>query len=235
MLLPMKRQALVVEDDPDIVELVSHYLTKDGWDVEAVADGRAALERIRRGGYGLIVLDIQLPGVDGLALCAEARRAEASRRAAVIMLTARGDETDRVVGLEMGADDYVVKPFSPKELVARVHAVLRRLESAAPAGDEAPLTFGPVEIDRARHVVRCEGRVVHLTAKEFALLVALLEAHGRVLSRQSLLEQIWGYSYAEGTRTVDVHIRRLREKLPALAPFVRTVTSLGYRVAREDE
>jgi two-component system, OmpR family, alkaline phosphatase synthesis response regulator PhoP len=229
------RHALVVEDDPDIVELVSHYLAKDGWEVEAVGDGRAALERIRRASYRLIVLDIQLPEVDGLALCAEVRRSEASRGAAVIMLTARGDETDRVVGLEMGADDYVVKPFSPKELVARVHAVLRRLEVAAPGGEEAPLVFGPVEIDRARHIARCEGRAVHLTAKEFALLVALLEARGRVLSRQSLLERIWGYSYAEGTRTVDVHVRRLREKLPALAPFVRTVKSLGYRLARDDE
>jgi two-component system, OmpR family, alkaline phosphatase synthesis response regulator PhoP len=181
------------------------------------------------------VLDIQLPEVDGLSLCAEVRRSAASRSAAVIMLTARGDETDRVVGLEMGADDYVVKPFSPKELVARVHAVLRRFEGGAGRGEEAPLAFGPVEIDRARHVVRCEGRAVHLTAKEFALLVALLEARGRVLSRQSLLEQIWGYSYAEGTRTVDVHVRRLREKLPALAPFVRTVKSLGYRLARDDE
>jgi two-component system alkaline phosphatase synthesis response regulator PhoP len=229
------RRALVVEDDPDIVELVSHYLAKDGWEVEAVGDGRAAQERIRRGSYRLIVLDIQLPEVDGLSLCAEVRRSAASRSAAVIMLTARGDETDRVVGLEMGADDYVVKPFSPKELVARVHAVLRRFEGGAGRGEEAPLAFGPVEIDRARHVVRCEGRAVHLTAKEFALLVALLEARGRVLSRQSLLEQIWGYSYAEGTRTVDVHVRRLREKLPALAPFVRTVKSLGYRLARDDE
>jgi two-component system alkaline phosphatase synthesis response regulator PhoP len=235
MLLAVKREALVVEDDPDIVELVSHYLTKDGWDVDTVANGRVALERIRRGGYRLIVLDIQLPELDGLALCAEARRAEASRRAAVIMLTARGDETDRVVGLEMGADDYVVKPFSPKELVARVHAVLRRLEGAAPGEGEERITFGPVEIDRARHVVRCEGRVVHLTAKEFALLVALLEARGRVLSRQALLERIWGYTYAEGTRTVDVHVRRLREKLPALAPSLRTVTSLGYRLSRDDE
>jgi DNA-binding response OmpR family regulator len=235
MLVAVRRRALVVEDDPDIVELVSHYLAKDGWEIEAVANGRAAQERIRRGGYGLIVLDIQLPEVDGLALCAEARRAEAARGAAVIMLTARGDETDRVVGLEMGADDYVVKPFSPKELVARVHAVLRRLESADREGDETRIVFGPVEIDRARHVVRCRGQLVHLTAKEFALLVALIEAHGRVLSRRSLLERIWGYSYAEGTRTVDVHVRRLREKLPALAPSLRTVTSLGYRLARDDE
>ncbi len=229
------RRALVVEDDPDIVELVAHYLAKDGWEVEAVANGREAQDRIRRGGHRLILLDIQLPEVDGLALCAEARRGQASRRAAVIMLTARGDETDRVVGLEMGADDYVVKPFSPKELVARVHAVLRRLDGDEGDGIEAPLQFGPIEIDRARHLVRCQGRLVRLTAKEFALLVALVEARGRVLSRQMLLEKVWGYSYAEGTRTVDVHVRRLREKLPTLAPLLRTVKSLGYRLAHEDE
>ena len=228
------RKALVVEDDADIVELVSHYLTRDGWQVEAVANGRVARDRIRQGGYGLLVLDIQLPEVDGLALCAEARRSEASRHAAILMLTARGEETDRVVGLEMGADDYVVKPFSPKELVARVHAVLRRLEGDR-GGERERLAFGPVEVDRERHLVRSDGRPVHLTAKEFALLVALLEARGRVLSRQSLLEQVWGYSYAEGTRTVDVHVRRLREKLPALAPFILTVKSLGYRLSKEDE
>ncbi len=228
------RKALVVEDDADIVELVSHYLTRDGWQVEALANGRVARDRIRQGGYGLLVLDIQLPEVDGLALCAEARRSETSRHAAILMLTARGEETDRVVGLEMGADDYVVKPFSPKELVARVHAVLRRLEGDRGAEDER-FRFGPVEVDRERHLVRSEGRSVHLTAKEFALLVALLEARGRVLSRQSLLEQVWGYSYAEGTRTVDVHVRRLREKLPALAPFILTVKSLGYRVSKDDE
>jgi two-component system alkaline phosphatase synthesis response regulator PhoP len=229
------RRALVVEDDSDIVELVTHYLTKDGWQVEAVGNGRTARERIRDGGYELIVLDIQLPEVDGLALCAEARRSDASRRAGVVMLTARGDEADRVIGLEIGADDYVVKPFSPKELMARVRAVVRRLADGRD-GEVAPrpLAFGPVEVDRARHLVRCAGRKVRLTAKEFALLVALVDADGRVLSRQLLLEQIWGYSYAEGTRTVDVHVRRLREKLPELAPFILTVKSLGYRVAKDD-
>jgi DNA-binding response OmpR family regulator len=227
------RRALVVEDDTDIVELVTHYLAKDGWEVEAMADGRAALDRIRHGGYRLLVLDIQLPGVDGLSLCAEARRSEASRRAAVVMLTARGEETDRIVGLEIGADDYVVKPFSPKELVARVRAVMRRLEEGPE--DEGLLSFAGVEVDRGRHVVRVAGRPVHLTAKEFALLVALLEAKGRVLSRRALLERVWGYSYSEGTRTVDVHVRRLREKLPALAPCLLTVKSLGYRLARDGE
>ena len=149
------------------------------------------------------------------------------------MLTARGDEADRVVGLEVGADDYVVKPFSPKELVARVRALLRRAERREP--DQSPLVVGGIEIDRARHTVLARGEPVHLTAKEFALLLALVEADGRVLSRQALLESVWGYSYAEGTRTVDVHVRRLREKIPDLAGRLITVKSLGYRFARGSE
>ena len=163
-----------------------------------------------------MILDLQLPGMDGLSLCTEIRRDRRTKDVPVVMLTARGDEADRIVGLEMGADDYVVKPFSPKELVARVRALFRRLERTPE--DETPLVRGPLEVDRLRHVVRYEGQPVHLTAKEFALLVALLEAKGRVLSRQALLEDVWGYSYSEGTRTVDVHVRRLREKIPGLAP-----------------
>ena len=228
----MKR-ALVVEDDPDIVELIEHYLKAEGFEVEGIADGRQALERLRGGGYDVAILDLQLPVLDGLSLCAELRRDKRTRALPVIMLTARGDEADRVVGLEVGADDYVVKPFSPKELVARVRALMRRLERGE--GEEAPLVVGPLEIDASRHVVRWEGQPVHLTAKEFALLAALVEANGRVLTRQSLLEGVWGYSYAEGTRTVDVHVRRLREKLPGVADRLITVKSLGYRMAREGE
>jgi DNA-binding response OmpR family regulator len=229
----MSKRALVVEDDPDIVELITHYLKGDGWSVDAVDDGRRGLERIRADGYQLLLLDLQLPGMDGLALCAEVRRDRRTRDIPVVMLTARGDEADRIVGLEMGADDYVVKPFSPKELVARVRALFRRIDRREDS--EAPLAFGGLEVDRARHTVRFEGQPVRLTAKEFALLVALLEARGRVLSRQVLLEDVWGYSYAEGMRTVDVHVRRLREKIPALASSLRTVKSLGYRLAADDE
>jgi DNA-binding response OmpR family regulator len=227
----MKR-ALVVEDDPDIVELVDHYLKAEGFQVEAVGDGRRALERLRAGGHDLVILDLQLPGMDGLALCAEMRRDERTRALPVIMLTARADEADRVVGLEVGADDYVVKPFSPKELVARVRALFRRLERKDDA--EAPVVVGRLEIDPSRHTASWDGRPVRLTAKEFALLLAFVEANGRVLTRQALLERVWGYSYAEGTRTVDVHVRRLREKLPGIADRLVTVKSLGYRMARED-
>ena len=228
------KKALVVEDDPDIVELIAHYLRAEGFEVEAASDGRAGLDRLRAGSFQVVVLDLQLPGMDGLSLCAEIRRDKRTRSLPVIMLTARGDEADRIVGLEVGADDYVVKPFSPKELVARVRALLRRAERRVDE-DEAPLRDGLLEIDETRHLVRWKGESVHLTAKEFALLLALVEARGRVLSRQSLLEDLWGYSYAEGTRTVDVHVRRLREKLPGLADRLITVKSMGYRLAREGE
>jgi two-component system alkaline phosphatase synthesis response regulator PhoP len=228
------RKALVVEDDPDIVELIDHYLRAEGFEVESLGDGRQALERLRVGSHDVVILDLQLPGLDGLSLCAELRRDKRTRSLPVIMLTARGDEADRVVGLEVGADDYVVKPFSPKELVARVRALMRRLNRRED-DEEAQVVLGPLEIDPARHTVRWEDQPVHLTAKEFALLVALVEARGRVLSRQALLQQVWGYSYAEGTRTVDVHVRRLREKLPGIADRLITVKSLGYRMTREGD
>jgi DNA-binding response OmpR family regulator len=209
------------------------YLAKDGWQVDAVSNGKRALEQFRRGSYQLVILDIQLPGLDGLSVCAELRRDRASAAVPVVMLTARGDESDRVVGLEMGADDYIVKPFSPKELLARIRALFRRLDRKDET--EAVTTLGSLELDRGRHVVRCAGASVHLTAKEFALLAALVDARGRVLSRQALLQDVWGYSYVEGTRTVDVHVRRLREKLPAFASSIVTVKSLGYRIPREAE
>jgi DNA-binding response OmpR family regulator len=228
--LSVSRRALVVEDDPDIVELVAHYLQGDGWTVESASDGRTALARLREDAFQLLLLDLQLPGMDGLSVCGEVRREKKTRDLPIVILTARGDEADRVGGLELGADDYVVKPFSPKELMARVRALFRRLERPEA---EPPLVFSELELDRTRHVVRWAGQPVHLTAKEFALLVALLESAGRVLTRQALLESVWGYSYAEGTRTVDVHVRRLREKLPGLAPCIRTVKSFGYRLARD--
>jgi len=225
------RRALVVEDDADIVELLTHYLSADGFAVAAAADGRKALALLRQGDFDLLVLDLQLPGLDGLAVCAEVRRDPRLRDVPIVMLTARGDEADRIVGLEMGADDYVVKPFSPKELVARVRALFRRVDRRDDA--DAPVAFRELRVDPARRTVRWKEREVRLTAKEFGLLLALLEARGRVLSRQVLLEQVWGYSYSEGTRTVDVHVRRLREKLPEVAEAILTVKSLGYRLAED--
>jgi DNA-binding response OmpR family regulator len=233
MLVPPMKRALVVEDDPDIVELISHYLKAEGFEIVALDEGRSALERLRDGTFHVVILDLQLPGMDGLSLCRAIRGDRRIQRVPVIILTARGDEADRVVGLEVGADDYVVKPFSPKELVARVRALLRRLDHGEE--EEAKVAVGDLELDTARHLVRWAGEAVHLTAKEFSLLVALVEARGRVLTRQTLLEEVWGYSYAQGTRTVDVHVRRLREKLPGIAKRLITVKSLGYRLAREED
>ncbi|MBN2370327.1 MAG: response regulator transcription factor [Vicinamibacteria bacterium] len=220
-------RALVVEDDPDIVELITHYLSREGWTVDATDNGRAALSRLRARDYALLILDLQLPGADGLSICSEVRRHPETRRMPIVIVTARADEADRIVGLEMGADDYVVKPFSPRELVARVRAVMRR--ATGDRESEDVFIRETIEIDRARHIVRRDGRPVHLTAKEFALLLALIDAHGRVLSRRQLLENVWGYSEETETRTVDVHIRRLREKLPELAAAIVTIKSLGYR------
>jgi DNA-binding response OmpR family regulator len=225
------RRVLVVEDETDIVELISHYFEGAGFRVEALGNGEEALRRLQSESFDLLILDLQLPGLDGLSLCGALRRDRRTENVPVIMLTARGDESDRIVGLEVGADDYVVKPFSPKELVARARALFRRIERKDDA--DRPLGHGALEVDRTRHTVRWEGQAVHLTAKEFALLVALLEADGRVLSRQALLQGVWGYSYAEGTRTVDVHVSRLREKLPGLAPQLITVKSRGYRLEPE--
>ncbi len=169
-----------------------------------------------------------LPGVDGMAVCEALRRDPSVAAIPIIMLTARAEEADRVAGLELGADDYVTKPFSTKELTARVGALLRRVQrSAAP---DRPLRHGAIEVDVERHVVTAAGREVRLTAKEFLLLQYFLERPGRVLSRDLLLTDVWGYQYTGGTRTVDVHIRRLREKIPQLADAIQTVTQFGYKL-----
>jgi two-component system, OmpR family, phosphate regulon response regulator PhoB len=176
----------------------------------------------------LIVLDLMLPGVDGLEVCRQLRRDAITASVPIIMLTAKSDEVDRIVGLEIGADDYVVKPFSPKELVARVRAVLRR---AHPDQAAAPISVGPISLDAARHAVSVEGAPIVLTPKEFDLLQALLESAGRVLSREYLLNRVWGYARADvvESRTVDVHIRRLRAKLGDAGSRIATIKSVGYR------
>jgi DNA-binding response OmpR family regulator len=219
---------LIVEDDHDIAALIRHYLEKAGHEAEHVESGAAALPRLKASGADLVILDLMLPGMDGFALC-EAIRADAATAAVpIIMLTARGEEADRVAGLELGADDYVTKPFSPKELVARVAARLRRQGTASPAG--AVIRYGPITIDVDRHTITCDGEDVRLTAKEFLLLRYLIEHRGRVLSRDLLLTDVWGYQYTGGTRTVDVHIRRLREKLPMLNDAIETVKQFGYKL-----
>lgn len=221
---------LIVEDEPDIAELVAHTLARAGHAPEVVATGPDALARARQAPPALVILDLMLPGLDGLAVCQALRADAATSNVPILILTARAQEADRVAGLELGADDYVTKPFSTRELVARVAALLRRAERPASAPPRR-LTYGPIAIDLDRHLVTVDGRTVALTAKEFLLLQYLVERPGRVLSRHVLLTDVWGYHYTGGTRTVDVHIRRLREKIPMLATAIETVKQFGYRLA----
>jgi DNA-binding response OmpR family regulator len=221
-------RVLVAEDDPDIAALIRHTLERAGFAVDARTTGPEALAYARAQPPDLVVLDLMLPGMDGLLVCQALRQEAATARLPLIMLTARGEEADRVRGLELGADDYLVKPFSPKELVARIHALLRRAER--PKGPGGLLRHGPLTIDVERHVVRLGPDEVRLTAKEFLLLRYLVEHRGRVLSRDLLLTDVWGYQYTGGTRTVDVHVRRLREKIPLLTTAITTVKQFGYKL-----
>jgi DNA-binding response OmpR family regulator len=229
-------QILIVEDDLDISALIAHYLEKAGHVVERLASGAAVMPRVRAHPPDLVILDLMLPGMSGFVVCEAMRADPATAGIPVIMLTARGEEGDRIAGLEIGADDYVTKPFSPKELVARVAARLRRIEPAAGAQpwpgkpSVAIVRYGPITIDADRHVVTLDGQDVRLTAKEFLLLQYLVQHRSRVLSRDLLLTDVWGYQYTGGTRTVDVHIRRLREKLPLLNDAIETVKQFGYKL-----
>ena len=218
---------LVVEDDPDIADLIAHYLEKAGHDVKRLSSGAGVMAQLRAAPADLVILDLMLPGMDGLLVCQSMRADTSTAAIPIIMLTARGDEADRIAGLELGADDYVTKPFSPKELVARVAARLRRHATAPTAG---VVQYGAIAIDADRHIVTLGGAEVKLTAKEFLLLQYLIQHRGRVLSRDVLLTDVWGYQYTGGTRTVDVHIRRLREKLPVLNQAIETVKQFGYKL-----
>lgn len=224
---------LVVEDDRDIAELVAHHLRRAGYASEILTSGSEVMPLVRERPPALVVLDLMLPGRNGLDVCRSLRADPRTAGVPIIMLTARADETDRIVGLELGGDDYVTKPFSHKELVARVGAVLRRSRRGRPP-PRSLLRFGRVTVDTDRHLVTCEGCDVRLTAKEFLLLRYLIEHRGRVLSRDVLLSDVWGYTYTGGTRTVDVHVRRLREKLPLMARAIVTVKQFGYRLTEED-
>jgi two-component system, OmpR family, alkaline phosphatase synthesis response regulator PhoP len=222
---------LVVEDDRDIGDLVSRYLEKAGFAVELLSSGRDALRAIAERPPDLLILDLMLPHVDGLEICRAARAGELTAAIPIIILTARAEESERIVGLELGADDYVAKPFSPSELVARVRALLRRTHRQ-PASTST-LSYGPIVMDAERHTVSSNGKIVALTAKEFLLLEYLLRHKGRVLSRDLLLTDVWGYKYTGGTRTVDVHVRRLREKLSSLGEALVTVKQFGYKLLEQ--
>ncbi|MHB8575153.1 MAG: response regulator [Dehalococcoidia bacterium] len=219
---------LIVEDEAMVAEVVGRYLRREGFDVVVAADGEAALEAAQRRHPDLVVLDLMLPKLDGLEVC---RRLRARSQVPVIMLTAKSEELDRIVGLELGADDYMPKPFSPRELVARVRAVLRR--SAASTRNEADLLdFGDLVIDAAGRNVSVKGDAVELTAKEFDLLHFLAKSRGRVFTRAELMDKVWDYEYAGDSGTVTVHIRRLRSKIepdPARPSHIKTVWGVGYK------
>ncbi len=225
----MASRVLVVEDEPDIRDLLAFHLERDGYQVTRATTGPEALRQLRAAPPDLVILDLMLPELDGLEVCRRLRADPATAALPVIMLTAKGDEVDRVVGLEMGADDYVVKPFSPKEMLARVRAVLRRAH-APPSG--ALLAVGGITLNGATHQATVSGETLTLTPKEFDLLRALLEARGRVLSREFLLDRVWGYARAGEieSRTVDVHVRRLRAKLGPEGERILTVKKVGYRL-----
>jgi len=219
---------LVAEDDPDIASLLTHYLQRAGFEADMVASGGEVLPSMRKAPPDLLLLDIMLPGLNGLEVCRAVRGDPQTAAVPIIMVTAKDEESDRIVGLELGADDYITKPFSPNEVVARIRALLRRAQRTAPA--DGRLTYGPLSVDVDRHLVRIDGREVRLTAKEFLLLQYLMQHRGRVLSRDLLLSDVWGYSYTGGTRTVDVHVRRLREKVPFLTDAIVTVKQFGYKL-----
>ncbi len=222
---------LVVEDDRDIGDLVTRYLEKADYVVELLASGREALRALAERPPDLLILDLMLPQVDGLDICRAARASAQTAAIPIIMLTARAEESERIVGLELGADDYMAKPFSPSELVARVRALLRRAHRQPAVA--STLTYGPIVMDAERHTVLSGGKNVTLTAKEFLLLEYLLRHKGRVLSRDLLLTDVWGYKYTGGTRTVDVHVRRLREKLVSLGDAIVTVKQFGYKLLEQ--
>ncbi len=227
----MPQHILTIEDEPDIAHLIKLYLEKEGFRVIHISDGARGLSEVLRLKPNLLILDLMLPGMDGLEICKKIREKPETRTLPVLMLTAKGEEVDKILGLEFGADDYLTKPFSPREMVARVKALLRRTNPPEPA---AALKYGSLTLDPLRHEVRVNHEEVSLTSKEFGLLEVLLKNRGRVQTRDSLLNQVWGYDYFGTTRTVDVHIGRIREKIPLLSEAIVTVKSLGYKI-KDDE
>ena len=222
-----KGLVLVVEDEPAIAELQRMYLAREGYGVHVERDGLAGLAAARRLRPVAVILDVGLPGMDGTEVCRTLR--EEGDWVPVLFVTARDDEIDRVLGLELGADDYLTKPFSPRELVSRVRAVLRRTQGSVA---QPPLTLGPVRLDLETRQVTVDDIEVLLTVTEFDLLAALLRRPGRVLSREQLLSTVWGYEAAAGTRTVDVHVGQVRAKLGPAGPLIRTVRGVGYSTTR---
>jgi DNA-binding response OmpR family regulator len=223
-----RRRILIIEDEADIAASLRYNLEKSGGYSVATADsGEAGLALARQKNFDLVILDLMLPGMDGLEVCRAVRASTETAHMPLLMLTARVEETDKLVGLEMGADDYLTKPFSMKEVLARVRALLRRARRAEEPA--AAYRAGGIEVDFEGHVLRSGGKEVSLTRMEFALLSALIKSRGRVLTRDHLLQKVWGYEYAGATRTVDVHVRRLRQKLGSPGDQIETIVGVGYR------
>ncbi len=224
---------LVVEDEEDIVDLIEYHLKQAGFTVNTALDGPSGLERARKEHPGLIILDLMLPGMDGKDICRVLKSSPSTQSIPILMLTAKAAEVDRIVGFELGADDYVTKPFSPRELVLRVKAILRRKE--IPPEGEKTIQIGDLLIDIDRQHVSVKKSPVRLTSTEFKLLVELASKKGRVLSRGHLLDKVWGYTYEGYASTVDTHIRRLREKMGPLGDLIETIRGVGYRFREESE
>lgn len=224
---PAGDRILVVDDEPDIIALVAYHLVKHGYRVSTASDGIEALRAAKQELPALIILDLMLPGKSGYEVLEELRAGPSTKDTAILMLTARKEEEDRIRGLALGADDYLTKPFSPQELVLRVGAILRRMTKGSRAD---VLTVGPIEIDRGEHRVRVDGSEVELTATEYKLLLLLAERRGRVQDRAKLLESVWDAAPDIQTRTVDMHVQRLRSKLGSAGDLVETVRGFGYRL-----
>jgi DNA-binding response OmpR family regulator len=226
----MPNTILVVDDEKNIVQLARLYLGNEGFNVEEAYDGKQALEKARTINPDLVVLDVMMPEMDGLTVCKELRKTSS---VPVIILTARGDDVDKIVGLEIGADDYVTKPFNPRELVARVKAVLRRTQGSM--SPDTVLEVGDVRLDPARREVTVGGKTVNLRAKEFDLLAAFMRHEGVVLDRERLLSIVWGQDFYGDTRTIDVHVAWLREKLSGATARVQTVWGVGYKLVLDEQ
>ncbi|MBT4100932.1 MAG: response regulator transcription factor [Gemmatimonadetes bacterium] len=232
------QRILVVEDEPDILEIVSYNLRQSGFEPEPAKDGETALQMAEDLQPDLIILDLMLPGMDGLEVCRLLKQRDSVRHIPVIMLTAKAEEVDRIVGLELGADDYLTKPFSPRELVLRVKSILRRHQSTVEKSAAASSTLfeaGSLSVDPEGHQAYVSGIPLQLTATEFKLLLTLTRRRGRVQSREELLNVVWGYQHSGYERTVDTHVRRLREKLGEAQDWVETVRGVGYRFRKDPE
>jgi len=227
----MVETILIIDDEQDVVDLVAFNLQRAGYKTVSARDGNTALQRARENQPDLIVLDLMLPGMDGTEVCKRLKAEPKTASIPIIMLTAKAEEVDRVVGLELGADDYVTKPFSPRELGLRVKSILRRSKGESKPSEV--LKHGELTVDIAKHEASVKGKRLDLTATEFRLLVTLMERRGRVQPRERLLADVWDYSPDTDTRTVDTHVRRLREKLGKAADFVETVRGVGYRFAEK--